>query len=151
MKPVIAFGAAAVLAFATGYGAGRFQMWREVMPPAAPQIAEATDGPFYVEAGQLVVPVWLDGRTQAFILTQITLEAAGTEEANLLRRRLPQARSALLQSLYGLAGSGFFDGPTVVPAEAARALQDGANAQLGQPLVKAVLIDRLLRQDNTRL
>lgn len=56
----------------------------------------------------------------------------------------------MLQGLFGLAGSGFFDGPPVDPAVAARALKQATNEQLGAELVKAVLIDRLLRQGNTR-
>jgi len=147
----------AALAAGAGYGLGRFQLYSEAAaaapPPAgAPGAAASGEaaGPFYVEIGQLMVPVLADGRTAAFILAQITLEAASAEQANLIRRRLPHARNALLQGLFGLAGAGAFDGPAVDPAAAARTLKQAANEQLGGDLVKSVLLDRLLRQENTR-
>jgi flagellar FliL protein len=145
------FAACAALAAAGGYGLGRLQLYGDAAaaPAASAPGAEAA-GPFYVEVGQLMVPVLVDGRTTAFILTQVTLEAAGAEQASLIRRRLPHARNALLQGLFGLAGAGAFDGPAVDPAAAARALKQAANEQLGAELVKTVLIDRLLRQENTR-
>ena len=55
------------------------------------------------------------GRTIAFILTQVTLEASSAEDALLVRRRLPHARSAMLESLFDLAGHGRFNGPAVDP------------------------------------
>ncbi|HYD69571.1 hypothetical protein [Azospirillum sp.] len=147
----------AALAAGAGYGLGRFQLYSEAAAAApAPGSAQGTApgaeaaGPFYVDIGQLMVPVLADGRTTAFILAQITLEAASADQANLIRRRLPHARNALLQGLFGLAGSGAFDGPSVDPAAAARTLKQAANEQLGSELVKAVLLDRLLRQENTR-
>ena len=95
------------------------------------------------------------GRTIAFILTQVTLEASSADDALLVRRRLPHARSAMLEALFDLAGQGRFNGPSVDPQGVATALLAGANGTLTsqestQP-VRAVLIDRLLRQDNTRL
>lgn len=157
MKAVLLFAVAAALAFAGGYGFGRFE---------APQAPETVDrlpdagvpvagGPYYVEAGQLIVPMLERGRTIAFILTQVTLEASSADDALLVRRRLPHARSAMLEALFDLAGQGRFNGPSVDPQGVATALLAGANGTLTsqestQP-VRAVLIDRLLRQDNTRL
>lgn len=147
----------AAAAAGTGYGLGRWQTMAEAAPAAAAPAAKPGDGriadgtgPYYIEVGQLMVPVLADGRTTAFILTQITLEADSLDNANRLRRHLPHARNALLQGLFGLAGTGFFDGPSVDPSAAAAALWQAANEQLGGGLVKTVLIDRLLRQENTR-
>ncbi len=148
----------AALAAAGGYGLGRLQR-AEAATAAAPgattdksaEKPEEAGGPFYVDVGQLMVPVLADGRTTAFILTQITLQTGSADQANLIRRRLPHARNALLQALFGLAGSGAFDGPSVDPAAVARSLKQAAGDQLGPGLVRAVLIDRLLRQENTRL
>jgi flagellar protein FliL len=108
-------------------------------------------GPAYVELGQLVVPVLRNGRTTSFVLAQVTLEAAGKGEADRLKRILPHARNAILQGLYGLAGNGFFDGSSVDPAAAARVLKQGADEQLGANLVRAVLFDMLLKQNNNRV
>ncbi len=149
----------AALAGAAGYGAGRLQLMlgAEEKAPAEPQaeaVAEMTadgPGPFYVEVGQLMVPVLVEGRTNAFILTQITLQAGSADQANVLRRHLPHARNALLQALFGMAGAGAFDGPAVDPAAVARSLKQATAEQLGPELVRAVLIDRLMRQENTRL
>ncbi|MBY6266315.1 hypothetical protein EI613_31065 [Azospirillum sp. 412522] len=157
MKAVLLFAMAATLAFAGGYGFGRIEAPQEMAPVAGPATpAEAVSGgPYYVEAGQLVVPMLEQGRTIAFILTQVTLEASSADEALLVRRRLPHARSAMLEALFDLAGHGRFNGPAVDPQGVATALLAGANGSLtgresAQP-VRAVLIDRLLRQDNTRL
>ncbi|AWK88257.1 hypothetical protein [Azospirillum thermophilum] len=147
------FLASAAVAAGIGYGVGRLDLGTR----ATPEQAAVTDkplegpGPFLVDIGQLMVPVLVDGRTNAFILTQITLEAGSVDQANLIRRHMIHARSALLQGLFGLAGTGFFDGPTVDPAAASRALRQSANEQLGSNIVKGVLIDRLMRQENTRL
>jgi len=146
----------AALAGAGGYGLGRLQLRGSAAP--APSAGDATaetideaGGPFYVDVGQLMVPVLVDGRTNAFILTQITVQTGSADQANRIRRLLPHTRNALLQALFGLAGSGAFDGPAVDPAAVARSLKQAAADQLGPELVKAVLIDRLLRQENTRL
>lgn len=146
----------AALAAAGGYGLGRLQQAQAASAPGSTadkpgEKPEETGGPFYVDVGQLMVPVLADGRTAAFILTQVTLQTGSADQANLIRRRLPHARSALLQALFGLAGSGAFDGPSVDPATVARSLKQAAGEQLGPDLVRAVLIDRLMRQENTRL
>ncbi|MFL7903999.1 hypothetical protein ACJ41P_22895 [Azospirillum argentinense] len=148
----------AALAAAVGYGIGRLQLTLGAEEKAVEQTAGAgpdlpTDGPgpFYVEVGQLMVPVLVEGRTNAFILTQITLQTGSVEQSNLLRRHLPHARNALLQALFGMAGAGAFDGPSVDPAAVARSLKQAAAEQLGPDLVRGVLIDRLMRQENTRL
>ncbi|PWC37816.1 hypothetical protein [Azospirillum sp. TSO35-2] len=155
MKAVLLFAVAAGLAFAGGYGFGRY----DTLPrPASAENGahEAAGegiggGPYYVEAGQLVVPLLNQGRTIAFILTQVTLEAGSVDQAQMVRRRLPHTRSAMLESLFELAGTGRFNGPAVDPQAVAAALLSSANGPFaGQP-VRAVLIDRLLRQDNTRL
>lgn len=157
MKGIIVFAVAAGLAFAAGYGAGRYETMPSpaVAEPVSAPMAVAGEaigtGPHYVEVGQLVVPMLAKGRTVAFILTQITLEAGSTDQANMVRRRLPHARSALLETLFGLAGMGSFDGPAVDPIAVSAALLQSANGQFSSRPVKAVLIDRLLRQDNSRL
>jgi len=156
MKALLLFAAAAGLAFAGGYGFGRYEtMPRPAPPPDTAPAAVAGEvigsGPYYVEVGQLVVPMLSKGRTVAFILTQITLEAGSNDQASLVRRRLPHARSAMLETLFGLAGAGRFDGPAVDPMAVSAALLRSANGQYSSQPVKAVLIDRLLRQDNSRL
>lgn len=155
MKAVLLFAVAAGLAFAGGYGFGRYEtMPRPAPPPDSTPAAVAGEtigtGPYYVELGQLVVPMLNKGRTIAFILTQITLEAGSNDQASLVRRRLPHARSAMLETLFGLAGTGSFDGPAVDPQAVSTALLRSANTQFSSEPVKAVLIDRLLRQDNSR-
>ncbi|CBS91029.1 hypothetical protein [Azospirillum lipoferum] len=155
MKAVLLFAVAAALAFAGGYGFGRFEAPQDTAATGQPDAgASIAGGPYYVEAGQLVVPMLERGRTVAFILTQVTLEASSADDALLVRRRLPHARSAMLEALFDLAGHGRFNGPSVDPQGVATALLAGANGTLtshesAQP-VRAVLIDRLLRQDNTR-
>ena len=128
--------AAAALAFAAGYGGGRLQVMREAAQanpdPAAGQAAspggtEEAGAPYYVDAGQFVVPVLSDGRTAAFILAKLTLEAASQDDANRLRRTLPHTRSALFQSLYGLAGAGSFEGSAVDLPGTEAALRRSAN------------------------
>jgi flagellar protein FliL len=150
MKAPILLALAAALAFAGGYGAG-------LLPPAG---AEAPDQdpdllpdavPSYVGMGQFAVPVLRNGRTTSFVLAEVTLEASGPVAAETLRRRLPHARDALLRGLYSLAGEGFFDTPAVDPAAAAAALARAAEAQFGPGLVRAVLFDRLMKQNNNRL
>ena len=152
MKAVLLFAVAAALAFGGGYGLGRIEATQDSAPAAPAETASG--GPYYVEAGQLVVPMLERGRTIAFILTQVTLEASSADNALLVRRRLPHARSAMLESLFDLAGRGRFNGPAVDPQGVATALLAGANGSFGresaQP-IRSVLIDRLLRQDNTRL
>ncbi|KAA0572946.1 hypothetical protein FZ983_30895 [Azospirillum sp. B21] len=156
MKAVLLFAVAAALAFAGGYGFGRLKAPQDTAATGWPDAgASVAGGPYYVEAGQLVVPMLERGRTIAFILTQVTLEASSADDALLVRRRLPHARSAMLEALFDLAGHGRFNGPAVDPQGVATALLAGANGTLTsrestQP-VRAVLIDRLLRQDNTRL
>ncbi|TWA64086.1 hypothetical protein FBZ84_10934 [Azospirillum baldaniorum] len=149
----------AALAAAVGYGIGRLQLTlgaeekaaAEQQAGAGPDLPTDGPGPFYVEVGQLMVPVLVEGRTNAFILTQITLQTGSVEQSNLLRRQLPHARNALLQALFGMAGAGAFDGPSVDPAAVAKSLKQAAAEQLGPDLVRGVLIDRLMRQENTRL
>ncbi|QCO18791.1 hypothetical protein D3869_26260 (plasmid) [Azospirillum brasilense] len=147
----------AALAAAVGYGIGRLQLTLgaekavEQTAGAGPDLPTDGPGPFYVEVGQLMVPVLVEGRTNAFILTQITLQTGSVEQSNLLRRHLPHARNALLQALFGMAGAGAFDGPSVDPAAVAKSLKQAAAEQLGPDLVRGVLIDRLMRQENTRL
>lgn len=156
MKAVLLFAVAAALAFAGGYGFGRIEAPQDTAAGGRPDAGSSVSGgPYYVEAGQLVVPMLERGRTIAFILTQVTLEASSADDALLVRRRLPHARSAMLEALFDLAGHGRFNGPSVDPQGVATALLAGANGTLTsrestQP-VRAVLIDRLLRQDNTRL
>ncbi|PWC42568.1 flagellar basal body-associated FliL family protein [Azospirillum sp. TSO22-1] len=153
MRPMAVLAALTVLAFAAGYGGGFLQM----RPPATQEAGASSpakgegEGPHYVELGQFVVPVLAGGRTTSYVLAQVTLEAEGAVQASALRRRLPQARSALLQGLYGLAGASVFEGPAIQLGAAARALRESVNEQLGRGMVKAVVIDRLLKQDNTRL
>lgn len=165
MKAVLSFAVAAALAFAGGYGFGRFDALPPAPAPGAPAAAPVAGNPHYVEAGQLVVPMLDQGRTVAFILTQVTLEAANADDALAVRRRLPHARSAMLEALFDLAGHGRFNGPSVDPQGVAAALLASANGSFaglegggqgggqggGVRPVRSVLIDRLLRQDNTRL
>jgi flagellar protein FliL len=151
-KAIVILAGCAFLAASGGYGYGRLRAYLSE-PPAETADGAETDPakkPEFVDVGQLVVPVMKDGRTTAFILTQITLEAAGKEMAEALRQRLPNARSALLQSLFGLSAGGAFDTRTVEPVKVARALKENLNQELKGNLVKAVLIDRLLRQENTK-
>lgn len=148
MKAPILLALAAALAFAGGYGVG-------LLPPAGAEVpapGPLPDGiPSYVGMGQFAVPVLQNGRTTSFVLAEVTLEASGPAAAETLRRRLPHARDALLRGLYGLAGEGFFDAPAVDPAAAAAALARAAEAQFGPGLVRAVLFDRLMKQNNNRL
>ena len=155
------FAAAALLAFVGGYGMGHWTTAAEEAPTDGtaddPQAAGTASGAaarsesLYVPVGQIIVPLLKGGRTEAFIMTQVTMEAVGQEAAHGMRRRLPQLRNAVLQSLFGLAGDGFFDGPSIEPAEAGRAIRKAVNDQFGEELVRQVLIDRLMRQDNRRL
>ncbi|HYG86964.1 MAG TPA: hypothetical protein VD978_11960 [Azospirillum sp.] len=154
MRPSVVVTVLTVLAFGAGYGGGFLQMRQPASQeagPASPAPKGDGEGPHYIDVGQFVVPVLVGGRTTSFVLAQITLEAEDATQEGALRRRLPQARSALLQGLYGLAGSGFFEEPTIQLGAAARALRESANEQLGRDMVKAVVIDRLLKQENTRL
>ncbi|WP_372395961.1 hypothetical protein ABMY26_12065 [Azospirillum sp. HJ39] len=166
MKAVLPFAVAAALAFAGGYGFGRFDALPSEPAPGGPAAAPGdaaapAASPHYVEAGQLIVPMLEQGRTVAFILTQVTLEAASADDALAVRRRLPHARSAMLEALFDLAGHGRFNGPSVDPHGVAAALLASANGSFAGPEggqqaggvrpVRSVLIDRLLRQDNTRL
>lgn len=153
IKAVLLFAAVVGAAFGAGYAWGTYDAMPEPEPPADAEAGDShgQSGPYYVEAGQLVVPVLAKGRTLAFILAQVTLEARSNDEAILLRRRLPHARSAMLESLFGLAGSGSFDGPAVDTPAISAALLRSANESYANAPVKSVLLDRLLRQDNTRL
>ncbi|WP_029008822.1 flagellar basal body-associated FliL family protein [Azospirillum halopraeferens] len=152
MNAFVLFAVAAGVAFAAGYGAGRAELAMAASAPAAGVAADPADssGPHYVDAGQFVVPVLVQGQTAAFILTQMTLETANGDDAALVRRRLPHVRSAVLETLFDLARNGAFDGPAVEPAAAAAALRTGVNARFPAEPVRTVLIDRLLRQDNSR-
>lgn len=151
LKAIAIIAAAAAAAYAAGFGIGRF----ESAPPPTPEDADTrplTERPrgYYVEAGQFVVPVVEGGRTTAFILAQVTVEAPDADRAERLRRDLPHTRNALLQGLYGLAGSGAFAGDTIDPAAASHALRDTLNRDLGAGTALSVLFDRLLRQPNSR-
>lgn len=148
MKTPLLLALATALAFAGGYGAG--------LLPAAGTGTQDADSlpdarPAYVDMGQFAVPVLRNGRTTSFVLAEVTLEASGPDAADMLKRRLPHARDALLRGLYDLAGEGFFDGSTVDPAAAAAMLARTAEEQLGPGLVRAVLFDRLMKQNNNRL
>lgn len=146
---------AAAMAFGVGFGAGWLDAGHEPGGPsgtavrADPIIGTPTPD-YYVEAGQFVVPVLSGGRTLAFVLAQVTVEAADGATADRLRRQLPHARNALLQALYGMAGSGAFDGDTTDVAAVGRALRDRLNEDLGAGTARTVLFDRLLRQPNSR-
>lgn len=151
---------AAALAYGAGFGAGWF-LGREGEPaPAAAAGTADPDAPpaagsvrpigYYVEAGQFVVPVLIAGKTLAFVLAQVTVEVGGPSEADRLRRQLPHVRNALLQGLYGLAGSGAFEGEAPDLPAVARTLRDRMNEDLGGGVARAVLFDRLLRQPNSR-
>jgi flagellar basal body-associated protein FliL len=146
-----AFAAAAILAFAGGYGMGILQTDQanaeDGVQASRPDEASSPD---YVPVGQIVVPLLAAGRTDAFILAQVTLEASGPDAADDLRRRMPHVRNAVLQSLFGLAGAGVFDGPSIEPGAVAQAIRLATNEQLGREGVRRVLIDRLLRQENRR-
>jgi flagellar FliL protein len=148
MNGILKLALACAVAFGAGYGGGLATTGAE--PAGTPAAAPAGTGPHYVEIGQLVVPVMDAGRTTSFVLAQITVEAAGETAAQQLRRELPHARNALLQGLYGLAADGFFEGTSVDPAEASRRLAEAAGRRFGPDVVKEVLFDRLLKQDNRR-
>lgn len=147
MNRILKLGLACAVAFGAGYGGGLAATRPE---PAETPALQTGIGPHYVEVGQLVVPVLADGRTKSFVLAQITIEADSETAAQRLRRELPHARNALLQGLYGLAASGFFEGASIDPAEASRRLAEAADRQFGPDVVKAVLFDRLLKQGNRR-
>lgn len=150
MKGIVKVAIACAVAFGGGYGGG---LWATRPAPAeepAPAAQADRPGPHYVELGQLVVPVMADGRTTSFVLAQITLEAAGIDQAIRLRREMPHARNTLLQELYGLAADGFFEGSSIDPAEVTSRLMTAVDGQFGPGVVKALLFDRLLKQDNSR-
>jgi len=137
------------LAGGGGYGVGR---WLG-NPPSAPTSGDATaedPAPLYVDAGQLVVPVLGDDGTRAFILSKITLEAGDPAAAERLRRELPRARDALLQGLFQMAGDGVFDRKVVDPGAVAESLRVSLEGRLSGVTLRAVLMDRLLRQENNR-
>jgi len=140
---------ALTLAGGGGYGAGR---WLGSPPStaASPDTAAEDPAPLYVDAGQLVVPVLGDDGTRAFILSKITLEAGDPAAAERLRRELPRARDALLQGLFQMAGDGVFDRKAVDPGAVAESLRKSLEERMGGVTLRAVLMDRLLRQENNR-
>lgn len=148
MKAPLLLALASALAFAGGYGAGLLPRAGAATGDAVPLEAAV---PSYVGIGQFAVPVLRDGRTTSFVLAEVTLETTGPAAAETLRRHLPHVRDTLLQGLYGLAGEGFFDAPAVDPAAAAGTLGRRIEARLGPGLVRAVLFDRLMKQNNNRL
>lgn len=148
LKALVIVVGCAALAAGAGYGLGRIQ----TATPAAESTADNAKKPEpqFVDVGQLVVPVFVEGKTSAFVMIQVTLEAVNDKAATQLRSRLPVARSVVLQSLFGLAANGAFDARTADPAGVAKSLRQSLNQELSTELVKTVLIDRLLRQDNSR-
>ncbi|WP_207477357.1 flagellar basal body-associated FliL family protein [Arenibaculum pallidiluteum] len=151
MRALILLAGATAAAFAGGYGAGLLARPSNPGAPApAGTAAEEASASVFVDAGQFAVPVMAGGRTTAIVLAQLTVEASGPAQAEVMRQRLPTLRDALLQALFGLSGSGFFEGPAVDPAAAAQVLQKAAEERIGPGNVRAVLFERLLRQDNRR-
>jgi len=154
-KAIVVTVGLAFVAGAIGFGAARLHVAtgeapKELTGPATPAELAEKPKPEFVDVGQMVVPVLKAGKTQAFILSKLTLEAADSEAAAILKDRIPNARSVLLQTLYGLASSGAFENNDTDPKAVAETLKISLNDGMKSPLVKTVLIDRLLRQDNTR-
>lgn len=147
IKGVGVFFVCAALAAGAGYGLGALQTTKSAKPVAEEPLASV---PATVEIGQIVVPVVAEGRTTAFILAQITLDVAPADQLERVKKSVPKARDAALRALFALAGAGAFDTRTIDPARVAQELKRGINESLDGAPVKAVLIDRLLRQDNSR-
>ncbi|WP_119461175.1 flagellar basal body-associated FliL family protein [Rhodospirillaceae bacterium SYSU D60014] len=104
----------------------------------------------YFELGQFVVPVVLNGRTQAFVLAEITVSLETEEQKKEAAKHLPHYRDAALQSLYAYAGTGAFTNGSFDPGDLAERMVGDLNTTLGTAVVDQVLFNRLMLQDNLR-
>lgn len=119
----------------------------------ASQVESATAGNLpaasRVQAGQFVVPLLEDGRTEAFLLAEVTLEIASEEAA---RRTADTAflRDLILREFFEAAATGAVSSGKADPARLEAALLRALNAELGPQTVSRVFFDRLLLQDNVQ-
>lgn len=104
----------------------------------------------YFGIGQFVVPVVYDGKTQAFVLAEITLALKTEEQKKEAAKHLPHYRDAALQSLYAYAGTGAFTNGSFDPSVLAQRMAGDLNNTLGTDTVGQVLFNRLMLQDNLR-
>jgi flagellar basal body-associated protein FliL len=104
----------------------------------------------YLELGQFVIPVVYDGKTQAFVLAEITLSMTSLDEKMVAARHIPDYRDATIRSLFSYAETGAFMSGQFDPKALAERMANDLNTAFGAEVVDKVLFTRLMLQNNYR-
>lgn len=123
---------------------------RAAEAPAEEKANGATPSSTHVEAGQFVVPLLEEGRTEAFLLAEITLELADKETAARHRADTSILRDIMLRHFFEAAEEGRVLPNKADPSTLKDSLKRALNRELGTAAVTQVLFDRLLLQENVR-
>ncbi|ACI97670.1 hypothetical protein [Rhodospirillum centenum] len=117
-------------------------------PPADPPPGAALgskDIEMLADLGQIIVPIWREGRIAGYVAAAISLRLApGSAPSELM----PILHDRMLATLIDAGAEGRLDPGTADPAALSAALLEAARDAIGPDRVRSLDLSKLVRQEN---
>lgn len=139
-----AVASSAVLGFALG---GVTYSVREAppVPPSPGKALGATDIEVLADLGQIIVPIWQEGRIAGYAVAAISVHLApGSAPSDLI----PILHDRMLTTLVAAGAGGRLSPGSADPAALSQALLAAARDALGRDTVRSLELSKLFRQEN---
>lgn len=137
-----------VLAAAGGYGGALVFIGKEPREDHAVAKADATTA--VLNLGQFTIPVFEGERVRGVLLAQVNIETEGLQQMQSLSRNKAQIRSLVIDSFFAMEKEGLIAPEALSASRVAERLKKDLGLAYQEAKIRAVLIDRLLIQENGR-
>ena len=136
------------LAAAAGYGGALAFIGKEPREDHADAKADATTA--VLNLGQFTIPVFEGDRVRGVLLAQVNIETDGLQHMQSLSRNKAQIRSLVIDSFFAMEKEGLIAPEALSASRVAERLKKDLGLAYQDAKIRAVLIDRLLIQENGR-
>ena len=149
MMKILAGGLlACALAGAGGYGGALVFIGKEPREKHAEESADTA--PAVLNLGQFTIPVFEGDRVRGVLLAQINIETEGLQHMQSLPRNKAQIRSLVIDSFFAMEKEGLIAPEALSASSVSARLKNDLSLAYKSAKIRAVLIDRLLIQENGR-
>lgn len=136
------------LAAAGGYGGALVFIGKEPRENRAGAKAETATS--ILNLGQFTIPVFEGDRVRGVLLAQVNIETEGLQHMQSLSRNKAQIRSLVIDSFFAMEKEGLIAPEALSASGVAERLKKDLGLAYRDAKIRAVLIDRLLIQENGR-
>ncbi|WP_428410361.1 hypothetical protein [Hyphococcus sp.] len=138
------------LAGAAGYGGALFLVGKEAHEKETKQEAKVEAAPAVLNLGQFTIPIFEGDSVRGVLLAQINIETDGIQQMQSLSRNKARIRSLVIDSFFAMEKEGLIAPEALSASNVSERLKKDLALAYESAKIRAVLIDRLLIQENGR-